>query len=116
MQDFINVACREVLQTKCLNWDPLGWQAGGEVGLKVEKLIHNLLKYEVDMEETALKKAVNAAYNLQNVVYSMDDCDRNSLDSIRLLIRRYQPSNTPNASTSQVLGCFHIKRFLVRDC
>jgi hypothetical protein len=56
----------------------------------------------VNVEGKALKKAVNAAYKLQHVMYSVDENDREANDRIRSLIKRKEPSNASNASSSEV--------------
>lgn len=60
------------------------------------------------MEGKALKKAVNAAYKLQHVMYSVDENDREANDRIRSLIKRKEPSDASNASSSEVTWSFTI--------
>jgi len=68
----------------------------------VEDLINELLKKGLELEQKALKRAINAAYQLQHVLYAIDDSDRDAYDQIRLLVQKRQPNIDSNASSSEV--------------
>lgn len=63
---------------------------GSEIGAQIDKIIQHIHECRVEVDDYGLKKAVNAAYLLQNAAYHMDQIDQNLLDSIRNLLRRYQ--------------------------
>ncbi|XP_073387207.1 uncharacterized protein [Physcomitrium patens] len=75
---------------------------GGIVGHKVEDLINELTRISVDLEQKPLKKAVNAAFQLQHVLYAIDDSDRDAYDKIYLLVQKRQPTKDSNISSSEV--------------
>lgn len=83
--------------------------------MKAEGLINHLLERGVNVEGKALKKAVNAAYKLQHVMYSVDENDREAYDRIRSLIKRKDASNASNASSSEVTWSFTIVFTLMLD-
>lgn len=68
----------------------------------MEDLINELLKKGLELEQKALKRAINAAYQLQHVLYAIDDSDRDAYDQIRLLVQKRQPNIDSNASSSEV--------------
>lgn len=56
----------------------------------------------MELEQKALKRAINAAYQLQHVLYAIDDGDRDAYDQIRLLVQKRQPNIDSTASSSEV--------------
>jgi hypothetical protein len=62
----------------------------------------------VEIEHKALKKAINAAYQLQHVLYAVDDSDQDAYTKIRLLVQKRQPNTDSNASPSEVWHRFYI--------
>lgn len=56
----------------------------------------------MELDQKALKRAINAAYQLQHVLYAIDDSDRDAYDQIRLLVQKRQPNIDSTASSSEV--------------
>ena len=56
----------------------------------------------MEIEHKALKRAINAAYQLQHVLYAIDDTDRDAYEKIKGLVQKRQPNSDSNASSSEV--------------
>lgn len=78
------------------------YQLGGKVGSKIEDLVNELYNKEIEVEQKALKRAVNAAYQLQHISYAVDESDKDAYAKIHLLVQKRQPNSESNASSSEV--------------